>query len=94
MHFSMVAAGALGHVLDGEGVLDRRDALHREVRDALRLVVAAAEDAGLVEMDVRLDEARADQPAAAPAPAPWRVPPSPGPMAAMRPSFTPMSVAG
>ena len=59
------AGGALGDVLDREGVLDGRDALHGEMRDALGLGVAAAEDARLVEMDVGLDEARADQPAAA-----------------------------
>ena len=59
------ARGALGHVLDGEGVLDGRHTLHREVRDALGLVLAARQDARLVEMDVGLDEAGADQPAAA-----------------------------
>src|SRR5262249_43071448 len=56
--------GALDHVLDGEGVLDRRHPLHREVGVALLRVLAAPQDAGLVEMDVRVDEARADQPAA------------------------------
>ena len=48
---------ALDHVLDREGVLHGRDALHREMRTALGRVLAAAEDARLVEMDVGLDEA-------------------------------------
>ena len=51
----------LEHILDGHRVLDRRHALHREVRHALGVVFAAAEDAGLVEMDVGVDEARTDQ---------------------------------
>ena len=44
-------------------------------------------------MDVRLDEARADQPAAR-LRLLLRRAGKPGPMAAMRPSFTPMSTAG
>ena len=59
------ARGALGDVLDREGVLDGRDPLHGEMRKALGLAVAARQDARLVEMDVGLDEAGADQPAAA-----------------------------
>jgi hypothetical protein len=55
--------GALDHVLDRHCVLHRRHALHGEVRHALLRVLAAAEDAGLVEVDVGIDEARTDQPA-------------------------------
>ena len=51
------ARGALGHVLDRESVLDGRDPLHGEMREALGLAVAARQDARLVEMDMGLDEA-------------------------------------
>jgi hypothetical protein len=56
---------ALGDVLDRESVLDGRDPLHGEMRKALGLAFTARQDARLVEMDVGLDEAGADQPAAA-----------------------------
>src|SRR5206468_2354062 len=58
------ARGALDDVLDREAVLDRRHALHREMRIALGRAFASLEDAGLVEMDMGVDKARADQPAA------------------------------
>ena len=58
------ARGALGDILDRKSVLDGRDPLHGEMRKALGLAVAARQDARLVEMDVGLDEAGADQPAA------------------------------
>ena len=57
--------GPLEHVLDRHRVLDRRHALHGEVRHALGVVFAAAEDAGLVEMDMGIDEAGADEAAVA-----------------------------
>src|SRR4051794_41481678 len=54
-----------GDVLDGEGVLDVADPLHGAMREALGLAGAAVDGAGLVEMDMRFDEARRDQPPAA-----------------------------
>src|SRR5262245_65487908 len=48
------------HVLDGHVRLQRRDALHRAERASL-LRGAAVDDARLVEMDMGLDEARADE---------------------------------
>ena len=56
---------ALDHVLDRHRMLDRRHALHGEMRAALGRVLAAAEDTGLVEMDMGIHETRADQPAMA-----------------------------
>ena len=53
-------ARARVHVLDRHGVLDRRHALHG-VRVAVGLRRAAVDDARLVEMDVRLDQAAAAQ---------------------------------
>src|SRR5262245_18433204 len=59
------ARGALDDVLDREAVLDGRDPLHGAMGMAMGLALAARQDARLVEMDMGLDEASRDQPAAA-----------------------------
>src|SRR4029077_3268886 len=57
------AAGARIDVLDGEALLGGGDVADRLLERAF-LCAAAIEDAGLVEMEMRLDETGADQPAA------------------------------
>ena len=52
--------GARAHILNRHALLQRRDALDRAELAAL-LRRAAVDDARLVEMDVRLDQARADE---------------------------------
>ena len=54
------AACPAGHVLFGEGALDRGDPLDR-LCEIAALHFAAVEDAGLVEMDMGLDEAGRDE---------------------------------
>jgi hypothetical protein len=66
---------AFGDVLDREGVLDGRDPLHRQVREALLLVVAAPRMQDLSRWMCVSTKARADQPAAACA-CSFAVPPS------------------
>ena len=63
--FLQGAAGAVGHVLDREGGFDGAGPLHRAVGEAAGLAGAAVDGAGLVEVDMGLDEAGGDQPAAA-----------------------------
>ena len=62
MHCSS-GGGACTHVLDRHVLLQRRHALHRAERSA-RLRCAALNDARLVEVDVRLDQAGTGEAAA------------------------------